>query len=252
MQAVSSRLLFDSIPVYGLKFDLTQGDKMKARVLMTFAALVPGMFLMQASGSTAVAVVDFQRAVAETTEGKAAIAKLTTFGTEQQTEINKKIKEADDLENRIKAQDSLRSDAARAQLTRDLNAARASIQSMGQDAQEKMDQMEQQLLRPVQVKAATAIRGYASEHGLKIVLDSSVLQDGLFYIHDTADITTEIIRRIATDINKSGAQNAALVESPQERSLHRMWNDVNFAEPMRKNASFVPVLPPIKVAGIIQ
>jgi len=62
---------------------------------------------------------------------------------------------------------------------------------MEQNAQDKFDQMEEQLLRPVQLKAATAVRGYATEHGLKIVLDSSVLQDGLFYVHDTADITSE-------------------------------------------------------------
>jgi len=224
---------------------------MKARVLMAFATLVPGMFLMQASGSTTVAVVDFQRAVAETPEGKAAIAKLTTFGNEQQTEINKKIKEADELESRIKAQDNLRSEAARTQLTRDLNAARANIQSMGQDAQDKMDQMEQQFLRPVQVKAATAIRGYASEHGLKIVLDASVLQDGLFYVHDTADITSEIIRRIAAEINKSDTQHAAIEESPQEKSLHRMWSEVNFEQPIRTDAPFAPVLHPIKLARTI-
>ena len=217
---------------------------------MTIATLVPGIFLMQASGSTTVAVVDFQRAVAETPEGKAAIAKLTTFGTEQETEINKKIKEADDLVARIKAQDSLRSDATRTQLTRDLNTARANIQAMSQDAQDKMDQMEQQLLRPVQVKTATAIRGYASEHGVKVVLNASVLQDGLFYVHDTADITNEIIRRIAADINKSGTQNAALEESPQEKSLHRMWNDVNFAQPIRTNVPFIPVLPPSKLARV--
>jgi len=217
---------------------------------MAVATLVPGMFLMQASGGTAVAVVDFQRAIAETPEGKAAIAKLTTFGNEQQTAINKKIKEADDLETRIKAQDSLRSEAARSQLARDLDAARASIQSMGQDAQEKMDQMEAQFLRPVQVKAATAIRGYASEHGLKIVLDASVLQDGLFYVHDTADITTEIIRRIAADINTSGTQHAAIEETPQEKSLHRMWNDVTFEQPIRTTTPFVPILHPIKLARL--
>jgi hypothetical protein len=133
-------------------------------------------------------------------------------------------------------------------LARDLDAARANIQSMGQDAQEKLDQMQEQLLRPVQLKTATAVRGYASEHGLKIVLDASVLQDGLFYIHDTADITSEIIRRIAADLNKSGAQTASVLESPQERSLHRIWSDVNFAQPIRTPVSVFPILPPIKLA----
>jgi Skp family chaperone for outer membrane proteins len=215
---------------------------------MAIATLVPGMFLMQASGGAAVAVVDFQRVVAETPEGKAAIAKLTAFETEQQSALDLKIKEADDLESRMKAQDSVRSDAARAQMAHDLDTARAGIQTMGQDAQDKLIQMEDQLLKPVQLKSATAVRGYATEHGLKIVLDASVLQDGLFYVHDTADITSEIIRRIAADIDKSDVQSASVVETPQERILHRTWNGVNFAEQLPKPAPVFPILAPVRLA----
>src|SRR6185295_5229692 len=159
--------------------------------------------------------------IAETPEGKSAITKLSKFGTEQQVAIEQKVKAASDLESRIRTQDSVRSDAARAQMARELDAARAEIQTMQQNAQDKFDQMEEQLLRPVQVKTATAVRSYATEHGVKIVLDASVLQDGLFYVHDTADITSEIIRRIAADLNKSDAQTASVAETPQGRILHR-------------------------------
>jgi len=221
---------------------------MKARAMFALAALVPGMFLMQASGGTAVAVVDFQRAIAETPEGKSAITKLSTFGTEQQVAIEQKVKAASDLESRIRTQDSVRSDAARAQMARELDAARAEIQTMQQNAQDKFDQMEEQLLRPVQVKTATAVRSYATEHGVKIVLDASVLQDGLFYVHDTADITSEIIRRIAADLNKSDAQTASVAETPQGRILHRTWNGVNFAQQLPAQVYQSPILPPFKLA----
>src|SRR6185436_9984134 len=120
---------------------------MKVRALLAMAAIVPGMFYVQASGGTTVAVVDFRRAVAETPDGKSAIAKLTEFGTEQQAAINQKIKEANDLENQIRTQNALRSEAARAQMIQDLDTARAKIQTMGEDAQDKFDQMETQLLR---------------------------------------------------------------------------------------------------------
>jgi Skp family chaperone for outer membrane proteins len=221
---------------------------MKVNALMALAAIVPGMFLVQTSGGTPVAVVNFQRALAETPEGKDAITKLTTFETDRRTAINQKIKEADALESQMKVQDSVRSDAARTQMAHDLDAARAEIQSMGQDAQDKLDQMEEQLLKPVQLKTANAIQGYATEHGLKIVLDASVLQDGLFYVHDTADITSEIIRRIAASADKPGAQAAALDETPQERILHRAWNGVNFAQQLPKPYPVFPVISPIRLA----
>jgi len=221
---------------------------MKVKTLLAIAAVVPGMFLMQASGGTSVAVFDFQRAVAETPEGKSAISKLTTFGSEQQTAIQQKIKEANDLETQIRTQNGVRSDSARAQMARDLDAARANIQTMGEDAQNKFDQMEEQLLRPVQLRTATAVRGYATEHGLKIVLDASVLQNGLFYVHDTADITSEIIRRIASDLNRPDEQHASIVETPQEKILHRTWNGVNFAQQLPPQVPMFPILSPIKLA----
>jgi outer membrane protein len=221
---------------------------MKVSALFAIAAVIPGMFLVQASGGTTVAVVDFRRAVVETPEGKSAVTKLNAFGTEQETAIKQKIKEADDLESQIRAQNGVRSDSARAQMQRDLDAARADIQSMGEDAQNKFDQLEDQLLGPVQLRTATAVRGYATEHGLRIVLDASVLRDGLFYVHDTADITSEIIRRIASDLNRTGEQHASVVETPQEKILHRTWNGVNFSQQIPPQVPMFPILSPIKVA----
>jgi outer membrane protein len=221
---------------------------MKVSALFAIAAVIPGMFLVQASGGTTVAVVDFRRAVVETPEGKSAVTKLNAFGTEQEAAIKQKIKEADDLESQIRAQNGVRSDSARAQMQRDLDAARADIQSMGEDAQNKFDQLEDQLLGPVQLRTATAVRGYATEHGLRIVLDASVLRDGLFYVHDTADITSEIIRRIASDLNRTGEQHASVVETPQEKILHRTWNGVNFSQQIPPQVPMFPILSPIKLA----
>jgi len=220
---------------------------MKVRTLFAVAALVPGMFLVQASGGATVAVVDFQRAMVETPEGKSAVSKLTAFGTEQQTAITEKIKAADELANQIRTQKGVRSEAAIEQMTRDLDAARANIQTMGEDAQKKLEQMEEQLLRPVQLRTATAVRGYANEHGLKIVLDASVLRDGFVYVHDTADITSEIIRRIATDLNRPEGQHAALAETQQQKIIQRAWSGVNFAQQLPPEVPLFPVMSPIKI-----
>ncbi len=93
---------------------------------------------------------------------------------------------------------------------------------MGEDAQRKIAQMQQELLVPVEQKTATAVSAYAAEHGVKIVLDASALQSGLVYVHDTADITSEIIRRIANDLQKPGQQDASL---RSQRLLNRKWLD---------------------------
>jgi Skp family chaperone for outer membrane proteins len=195
---------------------------MKTTFLLAVAAFVPGLFLMQASGGSSVAVIDFERAVSETPGGKDAIAKINTFQNEQLTAIEKKQKEAQDLENRLRGGERLLNDATRAQLARDLETARSTIQTLGEEAQKKVVQMEQELLLPVEQKTRMAVSAYAAEHSVKIVLDAATLQNGIVYAHDTADITTEIIRRIAADLQTPGQKHAEL-DSSQQPLLNRTW-----------------------------
>jgi Skp family chaperone for outer membrane proteins len=173
---------------------------MKATVFLAIASLVPSVFLMQASGGPSVAVIDFERVVSEAPGGKDALDRLNTFRNEQLAALSKKQQEANDLANKIRTQDRALSEAARTQLTRDLEATQTSLQTMADDAQQKLGQMQQQLLGPVEQKTSMAVSAYAQEHSVKIVFDAAALQNGLVYVHDTADITTEVIRRMATNL----------------------------------------------------
>src|SRR5262245_65891311 len=102
---------------------------MKTTLFVVLSALLPGIFLMQANGGPTVAVIDFERAVSEAPGGKDAITKITTFQNEQLTAITAKQKEADDLENRLRVQGRELKDAARTELTRDIDTARTAMQS---------------------------------------------------------------------------------------------------------------------------
>lgn len=206
---------------------------MKTRLLLSLAAFVPGIYLVQSTGSASVAVIDFDRVVADTPEGKDAISKLNAFGTERRTAIENKVKQADELADRVREQGRVLSDAARTQLTKDLQTAQTEIETMQEEAQNKLNQMRQELLVPVEAKTARAVSAYASERGLKIVLDASVLRDGLVYVHDTADLTSEIIRRIAADVRKSGPPYALFPprhssEDPMARAFDREWFQGDF------------------------
>lgn len=197
---------------------------MKTILVMAMATLVPGIFLMQANGGPTVAVIDFDRAVSEAPGAKEAITKITTFQDEQVAAINAKQKEASDLETRLRVQERTLSDAARTQISKNLETTRTNIQTMQEDAQKKLLQMRQELLAPVEQKTAMAVSGYAAEHGVKIVLDASALQSGLVYVHDTADITSEIIRRIASDLQAPKNLHA---DARTEKLLSRNWMDFN-------------------------
>ena len=195
---------------------------MKTTSFLMAATLVPGIFLMQASGGPNVVVVDFERAVADAPGAKDAITKITAFRDEQLAALNAKQKEAAELENRLRVQERTLTEAARTQLARNLETTRTAIQSMGEAAQKKIAEMQQQLITPIEQKTAMAVSAYAAEHNVKIVLDAATLQSGLVYVHDTADITTEIIRRIASDLQNPAQQNASL---RSQRLLERNWLD---------------------------
>jgi len=91
---------------------------------------------------------------------------------------------------------------------------------MADDAQKKLGQMQQELLAPISQKTAMTVSAYANEHSVKIVLDASALQNGLVYVHDTADITTEIIRRIASDLENHRDLSAS---NRSDKFLNRTW-----------------------------
>lgn len=197
---------------------------MKTTVLLAIATLVPGLFMMQASGGSSVAVIDFPRAVSEAPGGKDALNQLNAFSNGQMTAIAKKQQEADDLATKLRTQDRVLSEATRAQLNKDLRAAETDAQTMADNAQKKLDQMRQELLAPIEQKTAMAVTSYAAEHSVKIVLDASALQNGLVYVHDTEDITSEIIRRIASDL-ETHREHATLQSG---RFLNRNWLNVDF------------------------
>jgi Skp family chaperone for outer membrane proteins len=200
---------------------------MKTSLFLLAATLLPGIFLMQASGGATVVVIDFERAVSDAPGAKDAITKITAYRNEQLAAINAKQKEAADLENRLRLQDRALDESARTQLTRNLESARSSIQTIGDEAEKTLAAMQQQLIAPIEQKTAMAVSAYAAEHGVKIVLDASTLRSGLVYVHDTADITTEIIRRIAADLQNPNRQ-AADIRS--ERLLNRKWLEFKLGE----------------------
>lgn len=201
---------------------------MKTSVFLLAATLLPGVFLMQASGGTNVVVVDFERAVTDAPGAKDAISKITAFRDEQLAAIGTKQKEAEDLENRLRTQSRALSQQALTELTRNLETTRTTIQTMGEQAEKRIAEMQQQLINPIEQKTAMAVRAYAAEHNIKIVLDAATLQSGLVYVHDTADITTEIIRRIASDLQNPAPQQDASART--ERLLNRKWMEFKLGE----------------------
>lgn len=147
-------------------------------------------------GSYKVAVIDFQAALAGNVEGKKAQAQLGTEVNKRQTDMERTQKSLEDAQNKLRTQDKALSDAAKADLGRDIDRMTTELQRKNDDAQKELQDLQQQLLRPIAERLQKVLQAYASEMGYAVVLDAM----SVVYFQDIADITTEIIRRVDADV----------------------------------------------------
>jgi outer membrane protein len=148
------------------------------------------------AGSTKVAVIDFQAALAGNSMGKKAQEELGQEVSKRQADMEKTQKSLDDAQNKLRTQDKALSETAKADLGREIDRLNTDLQRKNDDAQKELQDMQQRLLRPIAERLQTVLQAYASEMGYAIVLDAM----SVVYFQDVADITSEIIRRVDADL----------------------------------------------------
>jgi len=168
-----------------------------------------------ASGNSGrVAVVDFQKAVFENTEGKKAQEKLMGEVNKRQKDFEEKQKTLSDAQNKLQTQDKALSDTAKADLGRQIDKLNTDLQRMNDDAQKELQDLQQQLLRPIADRTQKVLQAYSAENGFSVVFDVSSQANSIVYVQEVADITTEIIRRVDADLAKTPVTPAAPAARP--------------------------------------
>jgi outer membrane protein len=143
-----------------------------------------------------VAVVDFERAVVESAEGKKAAAQFNAKFEEHRTKIEAKQKELEDMQNRLTTQQRALSEVAIADLNRDIQRGQTDLTRLNEDAQRELGTYREELLRPISDAAARILQAYATEQSFTMIFDLSNPQSNIVYASDTLDVTAELIRRI--------------------------------------------------------
>ena len=151
------------------------------------------------AGSYKVAVIDFQAALAGNIEGKKAQEQLGTEVSKRQADMERTQKSLEDAQTKLRTQDKALSDAAKAELGRDIDRLNTDLQRKNDDAQKELQDLQQRLLRPIAERLQKVLQAYASEMGYAVVLDAM----SVVYFEAVADITTEIIRRVDADVAAS-------------------------------------------------
>ncbi len=138
------------------------------------------------------AFVYVQQIASESAEGKAATAKINALQQQKVNELNEKNKALQASQQKLEQGGSVLNDAARAQLTGDIDRQQRDIQRFTEDAQQDVQNLQAQLQEDFQRKLTPIIAKVAQEKQLHMIF--SVTDSGLVWGDPSLDLTPEVIK----------------------------------------------------------
>lgn len=160
-------------------------------MVRTFA-LVVMLLVSLPAWAGGIAIVDFQRAVNETEEGKGAQKKLDTMYASRKGEIAKKAEvleaEIKDFQNRS----MILSESARAEEEQKLYGKQQEFQQLSMKYESEMQQTYYTMLQDLDVKMRVISEKVAKEKGYDLVIDRAAV---VYMGGSTVDMTDELVKR---------------------------------------------------------
>jgi len=146
------------------------------------------------TGTTKIAVIAFQPAVASTNEGRAAFAKIQQKFEPKQAQLKALNDQIETLKKQLQASGTSLSQDARATQLRNIDDKEKSLQRQAQDAQSDYQQEINEAFQGIAQKFATVLQDYAEKHGYGLVLDVSSQQTPVVWAAQSADISAAVIK----------------------------------------------------------
>jgi len=141
-------------------------------------------------GPTKVAVVDFERAVVETTEGQRLQSTLKKLFESKHAELNKQQEALNKERDSIDKQRHTLSEAALAQRAEKWQRDAAQLQQRFTEYNQELQRKETELTSPLFQKAMSIIRRLASQEGIDVVVDRKAAP----HIRGDLDLTDRVIQ----------------------------------------------------------
>jgi outer membrane protein len=160
-----------------------------------------------------VAVVDFEKALVESVEGKKSSDRFNATLQAKQADGEKRQKELEDAQRKLQTQERTLSEVAKANLQKDIDRRTTEMQRFNEDSQKELQSMRDELLRPIAEKASALLNQLAAEKGYTLVVDISNPQNNVVWFNPQNDITAELTKRI--DAATPATSNAAPAPAPQ-------------------------------------
>ena len=150
-----------------------------------------------------IAYINVQLVANQSSEGKAATAKIQEFNKKKMSELQAKNKQAQDLQTKLQQGGTVLNESARAQTEKELQKLQRELQAMQEDAQAEQQDMTDKLQAEFQTKLNPIIDQVATEKGLHVVFDA--MGAGMVWANTGLDITPEVIKRFDAAMAKTAA-----------------------------------------------
>lgn len=140
-----------------------------------------------------IGIIDPERIVAESARGKQAIERLNQERDRRLAEGNKLKQEIADLQKRMnEGRLSLGQDKL-AQMNEEAQSKTLALQRFGEDAQQAMAKLEQEIMEPIEGQILRIINQVGAEQGYTMIFKK--FQSGLVFADPSVDLTQLVIQR---------------------------------------------------------
>lgn len=157
------------------------------------AALTPTLRAADPEPITKVAVVDVQRCLLDTKEGKKAKADLEQAFAKGNAKIEKKTAELQKRMSDLQAKASMLSDSELRKRQEEVMRGQSELEQLGYELQEHVAEKEALLTEKIYKNVSTIVKQIALEEGVQVVLVRSEMT--IIYVDPKLDLTNRVIVR---------------------------------------------------------
>jgi len=141
-----------------------------------------------------VGFVNLQAIAQLSADGKAAATKVNALAQKKQTEAADKAKALQTNQQKLETSGSVMSEAARAQLQKDIERQTVEGQRFEQDAQAELNELQQQLQQEFQARLMPVLESISKEKGLQVLFSAG--DSGVIWAEPGIDLTLEAVKRL--------------------------------------------------------
>jgi Skp family chaperone for outer membrane proteins len=141
-----------------------------------------------------IAFVNLQQVANLSGEGKISTGKVQALMQKKQNEAQAKSKALADAQAKLQTSGGIMSEAARAQLEKDIERMNVEGQRFQQDAQAEINELSQQLQNEFQQKLFPVLEAVSKEKGIEVLL--SAADAGVVWAEAGLDLTLDTVKKL--------------------------------------------------------